>query len=187
MVSSENIGFGGLSGRYATALFDLADSENQLDKVADDLESVNQMLAGSEDLRRLIRSPVISREDQQATMNSILSKMKVNSLTLKFVGVIAENRRLISIRDIIRDFQALVSNRRGEVTAEVISASNLSKPQVEQIRKVLEKISKKQVTVHNLVSEDLLGGLIVKIGSQMVDSSLKTKLNKLRFAMKGVS
>ena len=89
--------------------------------------------------------------------------------------------------DIIRDFQALVSNRRGEVTAEVISASNLSKPQVEQIRKVLEKISKKQVTVHNSVSEDLLGGLIVKIGSQMVDSSLKTKLNKLRFAMKGVS
>ena len=185
-MSSQDIVFGGLSGRYATALFELADAENQLDQVANDLELVSEVLVSSEDLRRLIRSPVISRKDQQIAMNLILSKMKVSSLTLKFVGVIAENRRLDCIGQIIKAFQALIADRRGEVTAEVVSAVSLSNSQIGDLRKVLEKISGKQVTVSKSVSEDLLGGLIVKMGSRMVDSSLKTKLNKLRFAMKGI-
>lgn len=185
-MSSDVIGATGLAGRYATALFELADADKQLDQVNGDLTALSQMLGDSDDLNRLIRSPVISREDQSAAMTAVLEAAEISDLTQKFIGLVAQNRRLFALPAMIKGYQALLSALRGESTAEVVSAKKLTKAQLDAIETSLKSAMGTSVSVDASVDESLLGGLIVKVGSRMVDSSLKTKLNQLRFAMKGV-
>jgi len=185
-VASNVTGATGLSGRYATALFELADEEKQLDAVAGDLTSVGAMLDDSEDLRRLIRSPVISREDQQKAMQAVLEEAGISTLTRNFIGVVIDNRRLFQLPGMIKGYLALLAQARGEVTAEVVSAKPLTDAQTQAITDSLRKAVGTKVAIDAKVDETLLGGLVVKVGSRMVDTSLKTKLAQLRLAMKGV-
>ena len=143
------------------------------------------MIAESPDLRRLIRSPVISREDQGRAMAAVLAKAKMSELTKNFVGVAAENRRLFALPAMIAAFQGLLAERRGEATAQVASAKPLTKAQQDRLGQALKKAIGSKVAVDATVDEGLLGGLVVKVGSRMVDSSLRTKLQHLRLAMKG--
>ena len=176
----------GLAGRYASALFDLADAEKALDAVADDLAVLGAMIDGSDDLRRLLRSPVISRDEQEAAMLAIIDKAGMNKLTRNFTGVIAQNRRLFAFPDMIGAYQAILASHRGETTAEVVSAKELTDKQMSALTDALKKAVGTKVSVDAKVDPGLLGGLIVKVGSQMVDSSLNTKLQQLRLSMKGV-
>ncbi len=144
------------------------------------------MIDGSEDLQRLIKSPVISREDQTSAMSAIVAAAEFSPLTQNFVGVIASNRRLFALLDMIKAYQAQLAASRGESTAEVVSAKPLSKAQVTAVEDALKKAIGTKVQIEQRVDETLLGGLIVKVGSRMIDSSLKTQLQKMRLAMKGV-
>lgn len=174
-----------IADRYATALFDLASEQKQLDAVADDLRQVETMLDESEDFRRLVRSPVISREEQGKAVAALLEKAGVNDLTKKFVGYVAANRRLFALRAMIKAYLTALASSRGEVTADVTSAKSLTKTRVSAIEKALKQAIGKKVAVNHSVNPDLIGGLVVKIGSQMVDSSVSTQLQKLKLAMKG--
>ncbi len=185
-MSTEMVGATGLAGRYARALFDLAESDKLLDRVDADLGQIGQMIEASADLERLIRSPVISREDQGRAMDAVLDKAGMCGLTRNFVGTIAQNRRLFALKAMITAYQSLLAAKRGEVTAEVVSVKPLTKKQLNAIRGVLKKAIGSDVSIDAKVDDGLLGGLIVKIGSRMVDSSLRTKLQQLRFAMKGI-
>ena len=185
-MASETVVSSNLAGRYARALFELADSDKSLDKVADDLKELDASLRESSDLMTLISSPVISRKDQSKAMTVVLHKMDVSELTIKFIGVVAENRRLKDLPEIIENFQARLAERRGEISAEVISSRALSDFQINEIGSSIGDVTGKKVFIEKIVDENILGGLIVKVGSQMVDSSLRTKINKLRFAMKGI-
>lgn len=176
----------GLAGRYAAALFELADADKALDAVADDLAAFGRMIETSDDLRRLVCSPVISRDEQEKAVLAIAAKSGMNKLTQNFVGVIAQNRRLFAIPDMISAYQAILASHRGEATVEVVSAKELSDVQMKALNDALKQAVGTKVTVDAKVDPGLLGGLIVKVGSRMVDSSLSTKLQQLRLAMKGV-
>ncbi|NQU62643.1 MAG: F0F1 ATP synthase subunit delta [Rhodospirillales bacterium] len=180
------IGATGLAGRYATALFDLAETDELLDRVAGDLGGLSRMIEGSDDLGRLIRSPAISRQDQSKAMAAVLKKAEMCELTQKFVGTVADNRRLFALPTMISAYLALLASHRGEATAEVVSAKPLTKKQLDKIGGSLKKAIGSNVAMDVKVDESLLGGLIVKIGSRMIDSSLRTKLQQLGFAMKGI-
>jgi len=186
-VSSEITAASGLAGRYATALLDLAEGEKAVDAVADDLKGLQTMIDESDDLTRLIRSPVISRADQLKAITAVMDKAEMNALSKKFIGVVANNRRLFALSSVIKAFLSILSQRRGEVTAVVTSASELSDKQVKDLGASLKKITGSDVAVETAVDPDLLGGLVVKVGSQMFDSSLRTKLQHLSLAMKGVA
>lgn len=185
-MSAENITVSGISGRYATALFDLSSEAKQFDTVAADLTTIKSMMADSEDLVRLVRSPLISRDDQAKAMAAVLEKLGVSDLVRRFVGTVARNRRLFALSDMIDDFGKLLAAERGEVVAKVISAKKLSDSQLEAIASALKSAIKSDVSLEADVDDGLIGGLIVKVGSRMVDSSIRTKLQNLKFAMKGV-
>lgn len=185
-MSSKNIGATGLDGRYATALFGLAEDEKQLDSVAADLAALNAMIEDSADLRRLISSPVISGNDQNRAMAALLEAAEISALTRNFIGVVTRNRRLFALPGMIKGFEALLKAKRGETTAEVVSATALSKDQIKAIEASIKKAMGAKVSIDASVDESLLGGLVVKVGSRMIDSSLKTKLGQLRLTMKGV-
>ena len=185
-MSAEILGATGLAGRYATALFGLAETESQLDRVADDLGEIAAMIESSADLKRLIRSPVISRDDQGRAMAEVLTKAGISELVRNFVSVVARNRRLFALPSMIAAYRSLLAARRGEATAEVVSARELTKKQLEAIAAQLKKAIGTKVAVNTKVDAGLLGGLVVKVGSRMFDSSLRTKLQRLRFAMKGI-
>ena len=176
----------GLSGRYATALYDLADRDSSLDAVADDLRQLKQMMTSSDELRRMIRSPVISRSNQSEALQVILAKSGASTLTINFIGVVASNRRLFAIFDIIKDYLKILSARRGEMTADVASAKSLSEKQKLELVDALQSSISGKISLNLTVDPKLLGGLVVKIGSRMVDSSLQTKLQQLKLAMRGV-
>jgi len=176
----------GLAGRYATALFDLAESENALDQVADDLRELARMIADSADLTRMVRSPVLSRSEQGVAIAAILEAAGSSEITKKFAGVVAANRRLFALTDIIESYLAILAGRRGEVTAEVTSASPLTERQQADLEATLQSSVGGSVSIKSTVDPGLLGGLVVKLGSRMVDSSLRTKLQQLRLAMRGV-
>jgi len=176
----------GLSGRYAAAIFELADAGKALDAVADDLAVFGRMIASSDDLRRLVRSPVVSRDEQEKAVLAIADKANMNKLTQNFLGVIAQNRRLFALPDIIGAYHAILAAHRGEATVEVVSAKELSEAQAAALNDALKQAVGSKVTVDAKVDPGLLGGLIVKVGSRMVDSSLRTKLQQLHLAMKGV-
>lgn len=176
---------GEIALRYATALFELADEGHALDAVAGDLRAVKTMLAESEDLRRLVRSPVISRAEQGAALGAVLQRANASALVRNFVALVAANRRLFALDRMIDAYLAELAARRGEVTAEVTAAQALSEIQTKSLTEALKKLIGAKVSVQLRVDRDLLGGLVVKIGSKLFDASLKTKLRKLELAMKG--
>lgn len=176
----------GVAGRYAKALFELAQEQAQVDTVANDLLRFQQLLDESEDLRRLVESPIFAAEQQIAALDALLKAVSVDGLTEKFLLLIARNRRLSAVNGMIRAFTVLVAESRGEVTAEITAAENLTSEQLTAIKGELKTIMGQEVQVSTKIDESLLGGLIVKVGSRMVDNSLKTKLQNLKIAMKGI-
>lgn len=184
-MSSETKGATGLEGRYATALFEMAEADKLLDQVSGDLKSLQTMLAESDDLRRLLRSPIVSRDDQAKAIQAVAVKAGLSDITRKFLGVVAANRRLFALSDMIKAFQSLLSAQRGEKRAEVTSAQALNDAQVKAIAEALAQATGSDVAVETHVDPSLLGGLVVKVGSKMVDSSLSTKLQQLRMTMIG--
>jgi F-type H+-transporting ATPase subunit delta len=175
-----------MAGRYAAALFELAKEQKQLDQVGRDVASFQSLLEASPDLARLVRSPVISAEAQARALEAILARVGISGFTGNFLRLIVRNRRLFAIADMLRVFQALLARERGEVSADVTSAHPLSQEQMQVLTDNLKASIGKHVQIHTRVDPNLLGGLIVKVGSKMIDSSLRTKLNNLKVAMKGI-
>ncbi|MEA1677111.1 F0F1 ATP synthase subunit delta [Nitrospirillum sp. BR 11163] len=185
-MASQGTVVSGLAARYAAALFDLADEQKALDQTAQDLTSLKQILAESADLRRVVRSPVLSRAEQARAMEAVLSQAGASELVRKFIGLVAQNRRLFALDGMIVAFLAELAQRRGEETATVISARPLTEEQLSAVTDALKKALGSKVSVAASVDPTLLGGMIVKVGSRMIDSSVRTKLTKLKIAMKGV-
>jgi F-type H+-transporting ATPase subunit delta len=176
----------GIAGRYAKALFDLASEQNQRDAVAADLSRLKTMLDESADLRRLVMSPAFSRDEQGRAIAVVLERGGFNPLTRNFIGVIARNRRLFALQQIIEVFAALTAQAKGEVAAEVTAAHPLKDAQLAQIRDMLSAKTKRSIALTAKVDPALIGGLVVRLGSRMVDTSIRTKLQMLENAMKGV-
>lgn len=184
-MASRFTGSGGLASRYATAIYELAEDEKSLDRVAEDLRDLKGLIAENDDLAHLIASPRFGRGEQARAIGAVLEQAKAHKLTQRFVAVIAGNRRLLALVSIIDAFLAQLARRRGEVTAEVTSATKLPEKQVQALIAVLKKIVGAKVSVDLKVDPDILGGLVVRVGSRMFDSSLRSKLLKMRLAMKG--
>lgn len=176
----------GLEGRYASALFELADSAKQLDSVADDLTALRKAIDESADLRRLIGSPIVSADSQAKAMQALAEAMKLAPLTRQFLGVVVQKRRLSRLSGMIRAFLSELARRRGESSAEVVSAVPLTDAQTDKLSEVLRGMVGRKITLEQRVDPDILGGLVVRVGSRMFDSSIRTKLQRLQLAMKGV-
>ncbi len=176
-----------MAGRYATALFELALEAGALDTVKADLDRFDALIAESADLLRLIRSPVFGADEQARALRAVLDAAALQGLAAQFLLTVTANRRLFAVRDMIRSYRQLVARHRGEVSAEVRLAQQPSEHHLTAIREALHAVTGKHVEVDVRVDPSLLGGLIVKLGSRMVDSSLRTKLNLIRHAMKEVS
>jgi F-type H+-transporting ATPase subunit delta len=174
-----------LAGRYATALFELARDERQLEAVGTSLAAVREALRDSEELRALTTSPLIGRDEAVKAVSAAAATMRLDPITANFLGVLAQNRRLGQLPNVIRAFNLLAARHRGETTAEVVSARPLSDDQVQAVRTNLRSRLGREVTVDLSVDPAILGGLVVKIGSQQIDGSIRTKLNTLAQAMKG--
>mgnify|MGYP003957457025 FL=1 len=185
-MSAEASVVSGIAGRYATALFELARDNGALDQVASDLSDLGNMIEQSDDLNRLLRSPIIAAEDQAKGIAAVLDKAGAQTMVANFVAVVAKNRRLFALRDMVRAFRSLLSVHRGEVVAEITSAHSLNDEQLAKIKAELTASMKTDVQVETAVDERILGGIVVKVGSRMVDSSLRTKIQNQRFAMRGV-
>ena len=174
-----------MAGRYARALFELALEAKSVDAVKTDIEKFDAMLAESPDLLRLVRSPVYGAEERARALAAVLAKAEITGLAANFLMFVTANRRLFAVRDIIRDFRKLVARWKGEVTAEVTAAEKLSDTHLEAIKSALKAITgEKTVDLHVKIDPEIIGGLMVKLGSRMVDSSLRTKLNSIKHAMK---
>jgi len=184
-VATEEPIVAGVAGRYAAALFDLAAEQGKVSEVEQDLIKFQQLYDLSADLQRLVRSPVIASDDQVRALSSVLDKAGVGALTKNFFGLVARNRRLFSAPEMSRAFVALAAKSRGEVTAEVTSAHPLTDAQAQALKAQLKDTVGKDVTLAAKVDPSLIGGLIVKLGSRMVDSSLRTKLSNLSLSLKG--
>ena len=184
-MAAEKIGLSGLAGRYALALLDLADEQNQLDPVAGDLRGLKAAIAESEDLRRLIRSPLFTRTQKSQAMAAILEKAGAGDLTRRFVLLVARNRRLFALDGMIAAYLAELARRRGEITAQVTSAIALNDEQHRALVETLREQVGAKVQVEVGVDPSLIGGLIVRVGSRMIDNSLRSKLQRLQLAMKG--
>ena len=177
----------GMAGRYATALFELSREERAIDAVKADLDRFDALLAESPDLIRLVRSPVFAAEQQAKALTAVLDAAGISGLAAKFLNVLAANRRLFAVGTIIKDFRKLVAHHKGEVIADVTLAERPSDTQLTAIRDALHAVTSRDVQVEVKVEPAIIGGLIVKLGSRMVDSSLRTKLRSLKHAMKEVS
>lgn len=174
----------GMSGRYATALFELALEERALDQLRKDLDAFDTMVAENADLSRLIRSPVFGAEEQARALAAILKKAGIGGLAAGFLNVVAANRRLFAVPQMIRDFRKLVARHLGEVAAEVTVATTPDESHLQALKGALNTMTGKDVALSVKVDPAILGGLVVKLGSRMVDSSLRTKLNSIKYAMK---
>jgi len=175
-----------IAERYASALYELADSAKALDQIAADLRSLKAMMSASADLVRLIRSPVLGRADQSKAVTALAEKAGFHDLTRRFLGTVAANRRLFTLSSVIEGFLAELARRRGEATADVTSAVSLTPAQTAALEEALRSVVGSKVTVDLKVDKSLIGGLVVRVGSRMIDTSLATKLRRLRLAMKGV-
>lgn len=171
---------------YASALFDLAQSENQLASVETSLSDVSRLIGESEDFSRFLRSPVITTDAKAGALDALLAKTTTNGVVANFLRLVAKNGRLFALDAIIVAFRELAAEARGEVTADVTSASALTGEQVKALGETLKAKIGKSVTLNQFVDPSLIGGLQVKVGSQMIDSSLKTKLTAMKIAMKEV-
>ncbi|WP_288412021.1 F0F1 ATP synthase subunit delta [uncultured Sphingomonas sp.] len=174
-----------LGGRYATALFDLARQQGQLTAVESSLKTVSTAMGESADLAALVKSPLVGRDDAARAIAALVPVLGLDPLTANFLGVLAQNRRLGDLPAIIRAFRDLAARSRGETNAEVVSAHPLDQAQVDALKQQLRHRVGREVAIDLKVDPSLLGGLVVKIGSQMIDSSIKTRLNTLAHAMKG--
>ena len=175
----------GLAGRYATALFELAQEERAVEVVERDLATLRSAVNGSPDLARLVRAPVFSRDDQKKGMDAVLRRMEAAPLTVRFVLLLAAKGRLFLLLDVARAYDMLIAKQRGEVRAEVSSARPLDDSEVAELRQVLKSKLGRDARLDAKVDPSLLGGLVVKVGSRMIDSSLRTKLDGIRAAMRG--
>ncbi len=175
----------GLAGRYASALLELADEQKALDQVAGELSALKGAIAESDDLRRFIRSPLYGRDEQSKVMAAILDKASASELTRRFVMVVAHNRRLFALPRMIDAFLAELAHRRGEVTAQVVAAYDLSDTQKDALLTSLRKAIGSKVQMDLRIDQGLIGGLVIKVGSRMIDTSLRNKLQRLELAMKG--
>jgi F-type H+-transporting ATPase subunit delta len=176
-----------MAGRYASALFSLAREANATDQVAASLDSFDRMIADSPDLERLVRSPVFSAEDQVKALGVVLDRAGITGITANFIKLVASKRRLFSIREMIRTYHLLYDSYRGVARAEVTSASPLTDANIAALKQSLKGVTGgKDVEVTAKVDPSIIGGLVVKLGSRMVDGSLKTKLNSIRTRMKEV-
>jgi F-type H+-transporting ATPase subunit delta len=174
-----------MAGRYATALFELALEENALDAVKADLDAFDALVAGNADLTRLVRSPVFSAEEQSKALVAVLDKAGIGGIAARFLKVVTANRRLFAARDMVKAFRALVAKHKGEVTAQVTVAEALKDAHVAALKSALKAVTGgKEVGLDIKVDPTIIGGLRVKLGSRMVDSSLRTKLNAIKHAMK---
>ncbi|NIJ06857.1 F-type H+-transporting ATPase subunit delta [Sphingomonas vulcanisoli] len=174
-----------LSGRYATALFELARDSGQIEAVGASLATVKSALAESGDLKALTTSPLITRADSEKAIAAVAGSLGIDPITTKFLGLLAENRRLAALPAIIRDFQTLSARHRGETTAEVVTAHPLDDGQMAALKARLKSMVGSEVMVDASVDPAILGGLIVRMGSRQIDGSIRTKLNALATAMKG--
>jgi F-type H+-transporting ATPase subunit delta len=184
-VAGEDSTVSGVAGRYARALFELALDAKSVDAVKADIEKFAAMMAESADLNRLVRSPVYGADERRRALAAVLAKAEIGGLAANFLMFVTANRRLFSIGEMIRDFRKLVARWKGEVTAEVTAAEKLSDAHLEAIKSALKSITgEKSVDLHVKIDPAIIGGLTVKLGSRMVDSSLRTKLNAIKHAMK---
>src|SRR6185312_8335412 len=183
---AESTGISGLAERYAAALFELADERHALDEAAGDLRELRAMLAASPDLGRLVRSPVLSRAEQGKAMAVLVENAKLSQLTADFIAIVARNRRLFAVPAMIEAYLNKLAERRGEVTAEITAAQPLNAAQQDALGEQLRRVVGGRVAVDVRVDPSLLGGMIVKIGSRMVDGSIKGQLQRLQLSMKGI-
>ncbi len=186
-MAAEQTQTSGVAGRYATALFELAADKGAIDSTANDLSGIQALIDESGDLRRLIRSPLFSRDQQQAAMDAVLERAGISQLVRNFVAVVSQNRRLFALEGMIKAYRDLVARHRGEITAEVVTATPLSDSQRAAVEQALKQAIGANVTINTAVDAGLIGGMIVRVGSRMVDSSLRTKLQRLQLAMKGAA
>ena len=174
-----------MAGRYAGALFELALDNKAVDAVKKDLDSFDALVSSSADLNRLIRSPAFDADEQLKALSAILAKAGITGLAANFLRVITTNRRLFAVRDMIRAYRALVARHKGEVTAQVTVAEKLNDKNLDALKSALKLVTGgKDIDLDIKIEPAIIGGLIVKVGSRMVDSSLRTKLNSIKLAMK---
>ncbi len=176
----------GVAGRYASALFDLAREQNAVDPVGSELARFEAMLRESADLTRLVRNPVFTAEEQTRAIGAVLTQSGIGGLSANFIRLVASNRRLFLLPDMIRAFRELVAQSKGIVRAQVTLAEQPSDRVMDDIKAALREVAKSEVDVNVKIDPSLIGGLVVKIGSRMVDASVRTKLNSIRLAMKEV-
>lgn len=183
-MAAEDPSVSGVSGRYATALFELARDEKSVDAVKADLDRFEAMLADSAELKRLVRSPVFSAGVQLKALSAVLDKAGITGVAANFLKVLTTNRRLFAVDEVIRAFRTLVAKFRGEATADVTVAEQLNDRNLDALKVALKSVTGKDVALNVKVDPLIIGGLVVKLGSRMVDSSLRTKLNSIKHAMK---
>ncbi|RIX31835.1 F0F1 ATP synthase subunit delta [Sphingomonas edaphi] len=174
-----------LAGRYATALFGLARDENQIDAVSRSLDSLEAAIAESADFRALTTSPLVGRAEAGKAVRALVPSLGLDPITAKFLGVLADNGRLSQLKAVIKSVRQLAAGHRGETTAEVVSAHPLDDGQIAALKTNLKARIGRDVAIDARVDPSLLGGIVVRLGSQMIDASIKTKLNTLALAMKG--
>jgi len=185
-VAGEDPNVSGVAGRYATALFELALESKAIDAVRADLAKFQGLMAESADLTRLVRSPVHSAAVQEKALAAVLKAAGIGGIAANFLRFVAKNRRLYGVADIIRGFDALVARHKGEVSAQVTVAEPLSAARLAEVQAALNQVTGKDVKVDVTIDPSIIGGLVVKLGSRMIDSSLRTKLYALKNAMKEV-
>ena len=175
----------GMAGRYATALFELALDNKAVDAIKVDLDRFDALIADSPDLNRLVRSPIYDADVQLKALSAILDKAGIGGLAANFLRVITTNRRLFAVRDMIRAYRSLVARHKGEVTAQVTVAEKLNDTSFDALKSALKSVTGgKDIDLDVRIDPAIIGGLVVKVGSRMVDSSLRTKLNSIKLAMK---
>ena len=183
-MASDGTAASGLAVRYATALFDLATERTCLDQVASDLTNLKDLLAQSPELRRFLRSPVLTRQQQSQALGPLLQQAGISDLTQQFVALVAKNRRLFALGGMIEAFLSDLARRQGRLSAEVTVARPLTESQAEAMSATVKKTLGDKVAITVTVDSSLLGGMVVRVGSRLIDNSLKTKIDKLQLAMK---
>lgn len=186
LVAQENTIVSGVAGRYATALFELAQEAGSVDAVAADLARFDQLIATQPDVERFVRSPVFTADEQMKALDPILAAVGISGLAANFLRLVAAKRRLFAVRDMVRGFNAMVDKSRGIARAEVTLAETPSAKVLGDVRQALKDVAGENVAVEVKIDPAIIGGIVVKLGSRMVDASLRTKLTGIRTAMKEV-
>ena len=185
-MAGQSVGGAGLADRYATALFELALERDAVEQIERDLEAIRALVDGSDDLTRVVRSLTLSRGEQGKALDAVLERLGSSQYVRNFVALLARNRRVFLLTDMIAAFQAKLAEHRGEVSAEVTSAVPLKANHLDAVREALRNIVGRDVALETRVDPSLIGGLMVRVGSRMLDNSLRTKLQNLELAMKGI-